>query len=174
MFGMRKSREPSRKKEPDEGTAETEDVLVSQPTGPEEMDNEQASDSEKIQIKDPRPNIQPGQLINAVEGSEEDEVQVEDLFEQPNKPEGELSVQVEKVPPVEDKDLIALLGKEDEEKEKQENEGDDMSFSSLFGEEEAEENPLMGLINSFPDVTAQELLEEAKEVKTMAHEWQQA
>ena len=184
MFWKRKSQEPLEKKEPDKVTAEAEDALTSQPTGSEETDNEPDTDSEEAQAKGSRPEVRPGELTKVVESSEEDETQVVedseedeaqavDLFEQPNKPEGELSAQPKEEPTAEEKDVSSLLGKAEEEKGEQGNEEEDISFSSLFDEEEEEENPLAGLITSFPDITAQELLEEVQEVKKIVHEWQQ-
>ena len=46
-------------------------------------------------------------------------------------------------------------------------------MSSLFGQEEDEENPLEGLLSSLPDVTASELLTEAQELTAMMHVSQQ-
>ena len=43
--------------------------------------------------------------------------------------------------------------------------GEDDAFSNLFGTEEEEENPLASLINSLPDVSAQELVDDLQEIK---------
>ena len=50
------------------------------------------------------------------------------------------------------------------EPEEQKAEEDD-SFSNLFSDEEEEGNPLDTLINSLPDVTAQELVDDLQEIK---------
>ena len=42
---------------------------------------------------------------------------------------------------------------------------DDDSFSNLFGSEEEEFNPLASLINSLPDVSTQELVDDLQEIK---------
>lgn len=44
-------------------------------------------------------------------------------------------------------------------------ESEDDSFSNLFGTEEEEENPLASLINSLPDVSAQEIINDLQEIK---------
>jgi hypothetical protein len=46
------------------------------------------------------------------------------------------------------------------------------SLSNLFSDDEEEENPLANLINSLPDVTTQELLDDLKEIKEIIQEWQ--
>jgi hypothetical protein len=46
-------------------------------------------------------------------------------------------------------------------------ESDDDSFSNLFGTEEEEVNPLATLINSLPDVSAQELVDDLEEIKNI-------
>ena len=49
---------------------------------------------------------------------------------------------------------------------------EDDSFGNLFSQEEEDENPLAGLINSLPDATATELLNEAHEIQEMMQQWQ--
>jgi hypothetical protein len=49
--------------------------------------------------------------------------------------------------------------------------GDD-SLNNLFSDQEEEENPLANLINSLPDVTAGELMDDLKEIKGIIKEWQ--
>jgi hypothetical protein len=46
------------------------------------------------------------------------------------------------------------------------------SLNDLFNREEDEENPLANLIKSLPDVTAQELIDDIKEIKDIINEWQ--
>lgn len=46
-------------------------------------------------------------------------------------------------------------------------ESDDDSFSNLFGTEEEEFNPLATLINSLPDVSAQEIVDDLEEIKNI-------
>ncbi len=53
-------------------------------------------------------------------------------------------------------------------------EDDSDSFNSLFSDEEEEANPLANLINSLPDVTAQELFDELKEIKEIILERQKS
>jgi hypothetical protein len=48
------------------------------------------------------------------------------------------------------------------------------SFNNLFDDEEEEVNPLANLINSLPDVTPQELLDDLDEIKEIMKEWQQS
>ena len=45
-------------------------------------------------------------------------------------------------------------------------------LSDIFNQEDEEENPLVGLISTLPDVAAAELLDEAKEIEKMMQEWQ--
>jgi K+/H+ antiporter YhaU regulatory subunit KhtT len=51
---------------------------------------------------------------------------------------------------------------------------DDDGFSNLFSNEEEEINPLANLINSLPDVTAQELIDDLKEIKDIIQDWQKS
>jgi hypothetical protein len=46
-------------------------------------------------------------------------------------------------------------------------ESEEDSFSNLFGMEEEESNPLSTLINSLPDVSAQELMDDIQEIKNI-------
>lgn len=117
-------------------------------------------------------------LSDNSEGSEGGENKAEEvadeLFSRPGKPAAELSVEVEKLgesgeetgaeKPGEDEMAELLLVKEEAE-ETEENEED--SLKNLFSDDEEEVNPLAGLINSLPDVTASELLNEAQEVSVI-------
>ncbi|OGO20788.1 MAG: hypothetical protein A2Z15_01995 [Chloroflexi bacterium RBG_16_50_11] len=46
------------------------------------------------------------------------------------------------------------------------------SLKALFTHEEDEENPLINLINSLPDITVDELTEDLKEIKDIIRDWQ--
>ena len=46
------------------------------------------------------------------------------------------------------------------------------SLKALFTSEEKEENPLAGLINSLPDITIDELVDDLKEIKDIIRDWQ--
>jgi hypothetical protein len=46
------------------------------------------------------------------------------------------------------------------------------SLSSLFAQDEEEENPLAGLMRSLPDITTGELLDDIKEIKGIIEDWQ--
>jgi hypothetical protein len=63
-----------------------------------------------------------------------------------------------------------------EEKEKAEEppkEDSDDSFNNLFSTDEEEANPLENLINSLPDVTVRELLDDLQEIKDLLQDGQQ-
>jgi hypothetical protein len=47
------------------------------------------------------------------------------------------------------------------------------SLSSLFSMDEDEVNPLAALIDSLPDVTVQELMDDIQEIKEIMQEWRQ-
>ena len=46
------------------------------------------------------------------------------------------------------------------------------SLKALFTSEEEEENPLASLINSLPDITVDELVDDLKEIKDIIRDWQ--
>ncbi|OGO32405.1 MAG: hypothetical protein A2Z29_02340 [Chloroflexi bacterium RBG_16_56_11] len=50
----------------------------------------------------------------------------------------------------------------------------DESLSNLFSSEETEVNPLANLINSLPDVTARELMDDLNEIQQIIKEWQKS
>jgi hypothetical protein len=63
-----------------------------------------------------------------------------------------------------------------EEKEKTEEppkEDSDDSFSNLFSTEEEDANPLENLLNSLPDVTVRELLDDLQEIRDLLQDGQQ-
>jgi hypothetical protein len=57
----------------------------------------------------------------------------------------------------------------EEKNEAKPDEGD--SLNNLFSTEEDEENPLASLINSLPDVTVQELMDDLEEIQRIINEW---
>ena len=161
MFWKRKSSEPSERKssvqednttkreKPDQGAAEAGDSLVNQVTSLEELVN----------------NTEKG--LN----EDKDEAQIKGAPARPHQPMGELTVQPDEESTDEENDLSSLLGKPDKEDETKDEEQTDSLFS-IFDEEEEEVNPLLNLINSLPDITAKEVLDEAQEIKVMMREWQ--
>jgi len=195
---MRKSREPSEKKSPqegdttkseklDQGTDETAGTIATKVTNLEEVVNERTKGLEETEE-------QLKELSNTVNSTDEDkdEAQIEGDPAQPHQPKSELSVQPE------EEDLSTLLGKVDDEEEEgepteegqndslsdlfskdeeeegeQTEEGQSDSLADLFSQDEEEENPLAGLIASLPNLTAKEVLDELEEIKAMVLEWQQ-
>lgn len=59
-----------------------------------------------------------------------------------------------------------------ENKKKADNADFSTSLSSLFQNEEEEENPLANLVKALPDVTAAELMDDLKEIKDIIKDWQ--
>ena len=53
-------------------------------------------------------------------------------------------------------------------------EDSDDSIKNLFSDDEEEVNPLANLINSLPDVTAQELVDDLNEIQEIIKEWQKS
>jgi hypothetical protein len=49
---------------------------------------------------------------------------------------------------------------------------DSDSLKALFTSEEKDENPLVSLINSLPDITIDELVDDLKEIKDIIRDWQ--
>lgn len=183
FFKMRKSRKSGEgqssvpagdkdgKEESGESVALAGDNLVA--------DGEKASLEEHIHRKPidlEEADEQLGQLGGADGSRGEDgggEVVVEELFTKPNPPQ-ELAGEPENQASVEGKDLDSLLaGAGEEEKAGQEGggENEDSLYDIFNDEEEEEENPLAGLIANLPDVTAQELFDETKEVDGLLREW---
>ena len=60
---------------------------------------------------------------------------------------------------------------EKKEEKKEEKPDDDDSLNNLFSNDEEEENPLASLINSLPDVTARELMDDLAEIHRIIKEW---
>lgn len=166
------------KEKPDRDTAEVSDALTTPIAGLEEqVDNK---------TKEPEATEQElKELSDTAKDSEEDK----DAPPQPHGPLSELSVEPGDELIDKETALGTLFGEADEqvkvveaaagaaapaEAEKQpatEEESD--SLDSLFSQEEDEVNPLANLINSLPDVTAQELLDDLQEIKEIIREWQQ-
>lgn len=180
-FESLKNLKISRSKEkPDGDTAEAGDTPATQAAGLEEQLNHRTKDLEATEQ-------QLREFANTVNGSEKDE----ETPPQPHGPLTELTVEPEDKLMDLDKetDVGTLLGEADEEvkivqvgagaaapaeaeKEPAKKEEID-SLNSLFSQEDEEENPLAALINSLPDVTAQELLDDLQEIKEIMREWQQ-
>jgi len=168
------------KEEPDRDTAEVSDTLTTTIAGLEEQVDNKTEELEATEQE-------LKELSDTAKDSEADK----DAPPQPHGPLSELSVEPGDEPIDEETDIGTLLGEADEqvkvveaeaeagaaapaEAEKQpatEEESD--SLDSLFNQEEDEVNPLANLINSLPDVTAQELLDDLQEIKEIIREWQQ-
>ncbi len=129
---------------------------------------------------------QLSELTDAATGSEEDE----DTPPQPHGPLDELTIGPEDqlLEADDEVEVSTMFGKPEEEvkvveveatevsateaqKEPVEDE-DSNSLKGLFSDDEEEENPLANLINSMPDVNAQELVNELEEIKEIIKEWQ--
>lgn len=148
MFeGIRRLFKPSMSREEKERDALTARLAVL-----EKSVNERTRDlkKEKTQLE---------QLSDNGEVSQKDEAEAADAILQKVQPKGELLL-------VEDKDLSFLLEKTDEEEQKGEK-GEGNTFAGLFVQEEEEANPLRNLIDSLANVTAEELVKQAKAIKTM-------
>jgi hypothetical protein len=151
-------------------TAEEKDPLVNQITNLEGLVNKRTKDLEEARN-------QLSELHETTESSDgddaKDELPVEDLFTQPNQVKSEPSAVSEKEQPVESKDTESLMGKTNVEEGEPEEKAKDDAMPDFFSSDDDEENPLAGLIGSLPEVTTQELVEEAKQVTTMLREWQE-
>ena len=164
------------KEKPDRDTAEVSDALTTPIAGLEEQVDNKTKELEATEQE-------LKELSDTAKDSEADK----DAPPQPHGPLSELSVEPGDELIDEETDIGTLLGEADEqvkvaeaeaaapaEAEKQpatEEEND--SLDSLFSQEEEEANPLANLINSLPDVTAQELLDDLQEIKEIIREWQQ-
>ena len=168
------------KEKPDGDTAEAGDNHATQIANLEEELNHRTKDLEatKQQLRE---------LSNTMNGSEKDE----ETPPQPHGPLSELTVEPDDKLMDEETDVDTLLGEADEEakivevevgagaaapaeaEKEPAKEEETNSFNSLFSQEDDEENPLAALINSLPDVTAQELLYDLQEIKEIMQEKQQ-
>ena len=164
------------KENPKQETVQVEDDMVRKVENLEELVSKRTAGLEETRE-------QLEKLSDNSEGSEGGENKAggatDALFSHPGQPAAELSVEVEKVgeseeetgaeKPGKDKAAELLLVKEDAEETK-ESEDEEDSLKNLFSNDEEEVNPLAGLINSLPDVTASELLNEAQEIKIIVRE----
>lgn len=67
---------------------------------------------------------------------------------------------------------VAVAPVAEKKEEKKEEKPDDAdSLNSLFSSDEEEANPLASLINSLPDVTARELMDDLAEIQRIIKEW---
>ena len=164
------------KEKPDKDTAEVSDALATPIAVLEEQVDNKTEELEATEQE-------PKELSDTTKDSEADK----DAPPQPHGPLSELSVEPGDELSDEETDIGTLFGEADEqvkvaeaeaeagaeaeaaapaEAEKQpatEEESD--SLDSLFSQEEDEVNPLANLINSLPDVAAQELLDDLQEIK---------
>lgn len=165
------------KEKPNGDTAEAGDTLSNQIADLEEQLNHKTKDLEATEQ-------QLRELSNTMNSSKEDE----DTPPQPHGPLSELTVEPDDELTDEETDAGILLGEADEEvkvveveagatapveaeKEPAKEEESD-SLNNLFSQEDDEENPLAALINSLPDVTAQELLYDLQEIEEIMRERQ--
>lgn len=165
------------KEKPDGDTAEAGDITATQVADLEEQLNYRTKELEatKQQLRE---------LSNTMNGSEE----AKETPPQPHGPLSELTVEPDDKLIDEESDVATLLGEADEEvkvvaveagatapveaeKEPAKEEESD-SLNKLFSQEDDEENPLAALINSLPDVTAQELLYDLQEIEEIMRERQ--
>jgi len=130
----------------DKHTAETIDAPLPLVGDEEDKEVAEAADALLTPMKNGKDSV-----LAPESSTGEDMAKVKDIFAQ--------SKQTEK-----DGEVVAV---------KPENEGKDESLDNLFGhEEEEEESPIQGLIASLPDITVQEVLSAAEEVKALIYEWQ--
>jgi hypothetical protein len=64
---------------------------------------------------------------------------------------------------------LPVEGKKEGKKDEKQDEAD--SLNNLFSQDEEEENPLASLINSLPDVTVRELMDDLGEIHRIIKEW---
>jgi hypothetical protein len=122
------------------------------------------SEIEEIDTSEARPHgpigelsIAPEDSLSGVDTDEDEEEAVIEVRKKPGdanpaeaQPEGKYSASTKKP----DKQLDAE------------------SLKALFTSEEEEENPLAALINSLPDVSVDELMDDLKEIKDIIKDWQ--
>jgi len=176
---------------PDKDTAEAGDTLTAQIADMEEQVNNKTKELEATEQE-------LKELSDTAKVSEESE-EDEDTPPQPHGPLDELTVTPEDEL-LDIDDIGALLGEADEGLKvvevtagadapdeglkvvevaagadaPAEAEKEDDSINSLFNQEDDEVNPLANLINSLPDVTAQELLDDLGEIKEIIREWERS
>jgi hypothetical protein len=129
--------------------------------------------------------------LKGLSGKKNDPDASKDAPVKPHGPLGELSVDPETlsdtfvdepeaaIQPEEKGEAVKLVqvasdkvAKKEEPKEVKKQDASE-SLSNLFSQDDDEVNPLANLINSLPDVTAQELMDDLNEIKGIIKEWQQ-
>lgn len=169
------------KEKPDEGTAGADDTPATEVAALGEQINHKTKELEATEQE-------LRELSNTANGSEESK-EDEVTPPQPHGPMGELAVKPGDDLIDEETDVDTLLGEDGEEvklvevgtgaaapaeaKKEPTKEKESDSFNNLFSQEDDEENPLASLINSLPEVTAQELLDDLQEIKEVIREWHQ-
>jgi chromosome segregation ATPase len=134
------------------------------------------SEIEEVDTSELRPHgpigelsIEPEDSLSGVDTDEEEEE--EDVLEIKKKPE-------DAVPEPKEKAVDANSAETKEEgtysasTKRPDKQLDAESLKALFTSEEEEENPLAGLINSLPDVSVDELMDDLKEIKDIIKDWQ--
>ena len=124
-----------------------------------ELTNE-AADSEEDEETKPQPHGPLSELsVDQVDDARDDEIDVDPLPEESIEEVEVVKASAEAAAPAETEQVTEKPQEDD-------------SLSNLFSDEEEEENPLANLINSLPDVTTQELLDDLQEIKEIIREWQ--
>ena len=159
---------------PDRDAAEADDAPITQMAGLQEQLNNRTKNLEETEQ-------QLRELSDAMKAPEEDE----NATPKPHGPLSELTIEAEDERTAEDAEIDILLGEDEKEVkvleveasaaapaevEKEPQKEEDDSLNSLFSQDEEEENPLASLINSLPDVTARELLDDLQEIKEIIQE----
>ena len=185
------------KEKPDKDTAEAGDTLTAQITDLEEQVNnktkeleateqelKELSDTAKVSEEDEDTPPQPHGPLDELTVTPEDELfdvgEETDVGALPGEAdEGLKVVEVTAGADAPDEGLkvveVAAGADAPAEAEKEPStEKEDDSINSLFNQEDDEVNPLANLINSLPDVTAQELLDDLGEIKEIIREWERS
>jgi len=153
---------------PAEDSADGKDPLVTQITSLEELVSKRTRDLEEAKK-------QLSELHEATgipdEEDDSDDLPISELFVQPNQMKGEPPAAAAVEPPVVLTDTEPLPEKATVAEGKPEDSAANEAMSGFFSSDEEEENPLTGLIDSLPEVTAEELVEEARQVTAMLREW---
>ncbi len=133
------------------------------------------SEIEEVDASELRPHGPIGELSiepeDSLSGVDTDEEEEEDVIEIKKKPE-------DAVPEPKEKPGDANSAGAQEEgtysasTKRPDKQLDAESLKALFTSEEEEENPLAGLINSLPDVSVDELMDDLKEIKDIIKDWQ--
>ena len=137
-----------------------EDVLVNQTTNLEDTVNKKTRKTEDAG--------QPLDGLSETKDSKEEddtEVRTKAVPAQILDLDTEPAVEPAEEPPDRDKNLNITL-----ENAEPESTGETGMLSDIFSDEDEAVNPLQGLIDSLPDITAEELLQEVQAITTMMHE----